>query len=347
VTLAEAQAAYGAYLAASDRAAVTGNRSLALSVVDDVQAAMVDTQFSVARATHATPPFARYSYGTPAFLLPESAPAGRPQYFVVSVDRAPVTATGAPAASATVTPATAAPGGVPSPDLAAGVRLPAQGHVLMVFQQSSTGARWRLATTSQLAPGQSLPKLATGARGYIPVVPMNTADDKLLVRPALAGPLQAAVVDDGPASAAASVVASGPLTTGVYEIAQTSARGISAPQGDAYQWMLEGSNYARLALRTADGGALVLYAMYLNTAVQTPSVLAQANPAVPGPPIAIPGFLKALMTGGRQSVRNRLEAQDVLSFAAIDPPASGQGGSAAAKIAVIAIGGGVRSAAAF
>jgi hypothetical protein len=111
--------------------------------------------------------------------------------------------------------------------------------------------------------------------------------------------------------------------------------------------MLEGSNYARLALRTADGGALVLYAMYLNTVVQTPSAVAQANPLVPGPPITIPGFLKSLMPRDQQSARNRLQAEDVLSFVAIDPPAPKQGGSAAAKIQVIAIGGGVRSAMAF
>ena len=350
VTVAEAQAAYNAYIAASDRAAATGNRSLAMSVVDDVQAAMVDTQFNVARATSARPPLARYSYGSPAFILPEAASAGDPRYFVVSVDRAPVTGTGAPATSATATPATSAtsaPGGVPSPDLAAGVSLPAQGHVLMVFEQPPTGGTWRLDSTSQLAPGQSVPKLATDSRGYVLTQPMSAPDGSQLVRPALAGPLQAAVVDDGPASAAARVVASGPLTTGLYEIARTSARGVLAPSGDAYQWMLQGSNYARLALRTADGGALVLYAMYLNTIVATPSVLAQEKPPVPGPTITIPGYLKALMPAGQRPARNRLQTEDVLSFAAIDPPASQQGGSATAKIQVIAIGGGARSASAF
>ena len=61
-----------------------------------------------------------------------------------------------------------------------------------------------------------------------------------LVRPALAPPLQASVVDDGPASPAAQAVASGPLTTGLYDIGATSARGIAPPPGDVYQWLLEG-----------------------------------------------------------------------------------------------------------
>src|SRR6185437_11869960 len=37
LTMTGAQTAYSAYLAASDRASITGNRSLAMSVVDDVQ----------------------------------------------------------------------------------------------------------------------------------------------------------------------------------------------------------------------------------------------------------------------------------------------------------------------
>ena len=81
--------------------------------------------------------------------------------------------------------------------------------------------------------------------------------------------------------------------------------------------------------------------------VQTPSLLAKASPNVPGPPITIPGYLKSLMPGDQQTARNRLQAEDVLSFAAIDPPASPQGGSIAAKIQVIAIGGGIRNANAF
>ena len=353
LTLTQARAAYRAYIVTSDRASAIGNRSLALSVVNGVQAAFVDTQFNVARATHAKPPFPRYSYGTPTFFLPEAAPAGDPQYFVVSADRAPVAATG-PATTSAAGGATAAPGGGPSPDRAAGVALPAQGHVLMLFEQPAKGAQWRLASTSQLAPGQSVPKLAIDTNGYVLTESMSAPDASQLVRPALAGPLQAAVVDDGPASAASRVVASGPLTTGMYEMARASARGVSAPPGDAYQWMLEGSNYAHLALRTADGGALVLYAMYLNTLVQTPSVVAQADPLVPGAPITIPDYLKALMPGGHGPARNRLLAEDVLSFAAVDPPAPAQGaqetvspGTAAAKIQVIAIGGGVRYASAF
>jgi hypothetical protein len=214
----------------------------------------------------------------------------------------------------------------------------------MLFEQAAEGGPWQLASTSQLMPGQAIPKLATDSRGYVHIQPMNTASARQLVRPALTGPLQAAVVDDGPASPASRVVAGGPLTTGMYDAARTSARGISAPQGDDYAWVLEGSNYGKLSLATADGGALVLYAMYLRTTVQTPSVSAQVIPLVPGPAITIPAFVKPLLPKGRHNARNRLLAEDVLSFAAIDPPAPGQGAATPAKIQVIAIGGGVRYA---
>jgi hypothetical protein len=153
------------------------------------------------------------------------------------------------------------------------------------------------------------------------------------------------VVDDGPASPASRLVASGPFTTGLYQQAATSARGISAPPGDVYQWVLEGSNYGRLALRTADGGVLVLYAMYLNTTVETRSALSQDVPVLPGPPITVPAYLRPLLLAGQQGryePRTRLQSQDTLSFVAVVPPAADK----AAKIRVIAIGGGIHTASA-
>jgi hypothetical protein len=169
---------------------------------------------------------------------------------------------------------------------------------------------------------------------------LSSPGNAALVRPALTPPLQATVVDDGPTSAATRFVASGPLTTGMYQAAATSARGIAAPPGDVRQWLLEGSGYGRLALRTADGGVLVLYAMYLNNTVETKSALNQDIPVLPGPPITVPDYLKPLLSPAHWAPRTRLLAQDILTFAAIDPPAA----SNTAMVQVIAIGGGLHSA---
>jgi len=154
------------------------------------------------------------------------------------------------------------------------------------------------------------------------------------------GALQAAVVDDGPASPAASVVASGPLTTGMYQAARTSALGLSAPHGDIYQWELDGSNYGKFALRLADGGALVFYAMYLDSTIEIPAVLNDSTALTPGPPITVPDYLMPLLPAGTKPPRVQLESQELLSFVAVDPTAGG------AKISVIAVGGGLSYASA-
>jgi hypothetical protein len=204
---------------------------------------------------------------------------------------------------------------------------------LVLFEKATATGPWQLASDSRLAPGVSPPALATDGTGHVPVVALS--DTALLARPDVAGALQAAVVDDGPASPAASVVASGPLTTGIYQAEHDTLLGLSVPPGDVSQWGLDGSNFSRFALRTADGGALVFYTMYLNTTVEVPALLNKSEPVNPGPPIAVPPYLAPLLAPGATTPRKHLEAQQLLSFAAVDPP----GGPA--KIQVIAIGGGL------
>ena len=141
------------------------------------------------------------------------------------------------------------------------------------------------------------PKLATDSAGYVPTVPLS--DAALLAQPDDAGPLQAAVVDDGPASAATRAVAAGQLTTGLYQGARSHADGMTAPHGDVYQWELDGSSLPEFALRTAAGGALVFYAMTLNTTVAVPDVINKANPVHSGPPIQVPVDLQRLLPAGQ------------------------------------------------
>jgi hypothetical protein len=262
--------------------------------------------------------YASRSYGTPVFYLPERA--GYPRFF---------------AASATQTVNGTGPGSQPATSIA-GTRVPADGIALLVFEQASAGASWLLASTSSLAAGEALPKLATDSAGYIPVV--TPAAAALLAQPADVGPLQAAVVDDGPASAAARAVAAGPLTTGLYRGAVSHSGGLTAPPGDVYQWELDGSSYPEFALRTAAGGALVCYAMTLNTTVAVPGYINLADPVRSGAPIRIPAGLLPLLPAGQAAPLVQLSSSQLLSFAAVDPPPG------RAKVQVIAIGGGLVSA---
>lgn len=309
LTTAQASQAFASYVAVAGRAASTGDATLALSAVTGVQKMAVASQLKAAESGAGT--LARYRYGTPAFYLPRSD--GYPRWFVASVTRSAV-------------------GRQSSPGGTAGLSLAPTGQVLMLFSQGGAAAPWLLSSTSQLPAGMSVPPLATDSAGYVATVPLNSGAQ--LARPDTTGPLQAAVVDDGPASPAAKVVAAGSLTTGIYQAARAAQ---TPPAGDIYEWELEGTHYANFALRTADGGALVFYGMYLDSSVEVPSVL-NKGVVKPGPPITVPGYLAFLLKPGQPAPRVKLDTQQLLSFAAVDPPA---GSSAAAKIQVIAIGGGL------
>jgi hypothetical protein len=332
LTQAQAGQAFDAYVAASNQAAATDDGKLALSLVTGVQQSLVSATVnshaasSTSGGTSAysstlgvTPALSQYAYGTRTFYLPE--PTGYPRFFVADVTRAP-------AVKGVSKDATASVGGA---------RVPVDGRALMVFEQSAAAGPWQLASVAQFPSGTTLPSLATDKNGYIPQVSLTSTD--LLAQPYATGPLQAAVVDDGPAGAAAKAVAAGPLTTGLYQAARDRADiGLEVPAGDTYQWSMEGTPYPAFALRTADGGALVLYAMYLNSTVAVPGYFDDASPVEPGASITIPLDVLPLLPSGQPSPRVRLEAQSLFSFAAIDPPAT------SSKITVLAIGGGLNYA---
>jgi len=141
-------------------------------------------------------------------------------------------------------------------------------------------------------------------------------------------------------------VAAGSLTTGLYQAARgryqaaadPALSGLEVPAGDIYQWSMEGTPYPAFALRTADGGALVLYAMYLNNTVSIPGYIDDASPLQPGPSIKAPPAVLSLLPSGQPAPRVQLTAQSLFSFAAIDPPAG------SSKITVLAISGGLNYA---
>ena len=334
ITTAQARQAFNAYVATTATAIRTVDGKLALSVVTGAQRSLVAASLkgivSVCSTPSSTgegcfygghPNYGQYTYGTPTFYLPE--PTGYPRFFVADVTRS---VKGSKPAAGAVTSI-------------GGAQVPVDGPALMLFEQSAATGPWQLASVSQFPAGSTLPRLATDANGYVPQVPLTSAG--LLAQPYATGPLQAAVVDDGPASAAAKAVAAGPLTTAMYQAARDrSGTGLQVPGGDVYQWDMEGTAYPAFALRTADGGALVLYAMYLNSTVAVPSYLNKGDPINPGPPIEIPLDLSPLLPANPPTPRVALEQQDLLSFAAIDPSAG------PSKIQVIAVGGGLNYAAA-
>jgi hypothetical protein len=340
ITRAQAGRVFDAYVTATARAARTSDGPLALSVVTGVQRAVLAATLSshtvVVPGPESSddpgmygspliikPTYAQYSYGTPTFYLPE--PAGYPRFFVADVTQALKGTTPRDGATTSV----------------GGATIPADGPALMLFEQAAASAPWLLASVSELPSGVALPELATDSAGYIPTVPLS--DASLLAQPDFTGSLQAAVVDDGPASAAARAVAAGPLTTGMYQGARDHVDGLGAPPGDVYQWDLEGSSLPQFALRTSGGGALTFYAMSLDTTVAVPDVINKADPIHSGPPIQVPADLLPLLPVGQPAPLIQLSSSQLLSFAAVDP-ATGDPASGTTKIQVIAIGGGLTSA---
>jgi hypothetical protein len=319
VTAPEAAAAYQRIIPAVAWPRAYANATAALASTTDVARVQTSTGLLTIRYFNARLPASNaVRLGTPVFFLPEAS--GYPQWFVASASATYADVPALPARQKRI----GTPGGIQWPN--------ASGKLVFLFTKATATARWQLSSGSVLAPGVSLPALATDRAGHVPTVALS--DAALRAQPNLTGPLQAAVVDDGPGSPSAQVVASGPLTTGIYDNERAGLLGLTAPHGDALEWELEGSDYRQFALRTADGGALVFYAMYLNTTVQTPASLNLALPLNPGPAISVPQPLAPLLGHGQRAPRIKLEGQQLLSFAAVDPPASG------GKIQVIGIGGG-------
>jgi hypothetical protein len=289
LTLAQAQQVYDAYVATSTAAAKQGDESEGLEHVGDAQWAFLHSQYTALSTTGT--PVAQYSYGTPVFYVP--ALADFPLWFVVAVP----------------------------------IRTETDGHLapavntLLAFQRYVPSRLWTLDGSAVL--DRPLPAIARDADGYVSGV--SAADSSLLLPPELVGATQAAVVDEGPAAPAAAVIASGLQTTGMYT-AQNAQGNADSTQGLNYEWLLQSASFAQYQLQTTDGGALVIYSMYLNTTTEHPG-------NVSGTPIAVPAnFVPILPTTAKKVGPHGVSANWTYEFAAVDPPQSAHG----AKVEVIA-----------
>jgi hypothetical protein len=292
LTFAEAEAAYGSYLTASEAAAARGNATQGEANVAYAQWYIMHSQYTALATAHT--PVPRYRYGQPVFYVP--ALAGYPEWFMVAVPRTAVV-NGQPGAAV---------------------------NTLMVFQRYDKKLPWTLAGSAEL--NQSLPAIARDKDGY--AIDVRTTEPDLLLRPDVLGATQAAVVDDGPASPAATVIGSGPLTTGLYA-AQNAQGSAATARGQLYQWLLQGSDFPQFELRTADGGALVMYAMSLNTTTEYPGLAS-------GSPIPVPANFVPLLGAPTEIGYHEVLADWTFEYAAVDPPSTAQN----AKVQIIGAGGG-------
>jgi hypothetical protein len=196
-------------------------------------------------------------------------------------------------------------------------------NTIMVFEKYTPTRSWALAFTAVL--NRALPVIARSSDGY--AIAVSDSEPNLLLPPDVVGATQAAVVDEGPTSPAATVVGSGPYTDGLYAAQAAQARS-DASRRLQYQWLLQGTPYAQFQLRTADGGALIVYGMDLDTATQHPNAAA-------GSPIPIPAWAAALF-GKPEIGYHGLWINYTNEYAAIDPPPNAHN----AKLQIIGADGG-------
>ena len=292
VSLAEAESVYSSYIATSDAAAAAGNEDKVLAISSAAAWSQAKGQYT-ALATAGTP-VPRYRYGQPVFYVP--ALAGYPEWFVVAVPRRTGT----------------------------GGQLSAAVNTLMLFTRAKTTVAWSLSGAAVL--GQPLPAVVRDGDGY--AIDVTTTDPSLLLRPDVIGATHAAVVDEGPASPAAAVIADGPYTTGLY--AAQAAQGAAAQaRGLKYEWLLMGAAFPEFELRLVGGGALVLYGMYLNTTTEHPNLVA-------GSPIPVPAAFSPLLAAPTEMGYHAVYANWTYQFAAVDPPSTARN----AKVEIIAAQGG-------
>ena len=306
LTPAAAMRVFDSYVTAEHVALADRSELLALSLVTNGAYDLTVASFHI--AGHG--PLPAYDYGKPTLYVPKLSTY--PYWFMAAVSR---------------TPASSGRGASARP-------------VVLVFDKSDADAQWTLDGTVALPPGTPPLPVAVGSSGY--ATPLPTFDQALKATPNVVGALQAAVVDGGPASPSAAVVAAGPQTTGMYRTYSAAAHQATALQ-ETYQWELDGVHDPVFTLRTTDGGGLVYYTMHLDTLAQISSAAARSHGhRSPVSPIPIPPAFRPLLPLHQPPVHHELATEQTLQYLALVPPASAH----AAKIQVIGVGGGPTSASA-
>ncbi|MGW2487543.1 hypothetical protein ACWCV9_10020 [Streptomyces sp. NPDC001606] len=174
---------------------------------------------------------------------------------------------------------------------------------LLVFTRGDLGERWRVSYLTLVRPG-AVPAFTTGDDGFAEAVPADAAG--LAMKPAELSKAYTGYLKNG-----GSGFAEGPFTSGLRAGRTHQAK----RPGLVRQYLdqpLDHGAYAPLALRTADGGALVFFSTHhfeKQTAAQGTSVPAQTKD------------VQALTQG---EIKQSLTLESVAGDVAVDPAGGGQ-----------------------
>ncbi|MGJ6963318.1 hypothetical protein ACSDR0_15535 [Streptosporangium sp. G11] len=132
--------------------------------------------------------------------------------------------------------------------------------VLTLMRQD--GEDWQVSSTSLLDEGARPPAVATDAEGY--ATALGEEDATVAISPRLMAPLHATSAEEGERGFAARLIEEGPHTTGFADEI-TKRRADEKNNCLGYDSIFAASDYPVHALRTTDGGALVLYSLIRTT----------------------------------------------------------------------------------
>ncbi|MGE5292874.1 MAG: hypothetical protein ACM3ML_37945 [Micromonosporaceae bacterium] len=293
LSLAAARQVFNTFVTTDDVARAAGDERLELTLVNNAQVPLTVATYET--AAYFGTPVPRYVYGTPRLYVPQMT--GFPFWFAAVVRRAPLG--GGPARTA-----------------------------IMVFTRPAPDDSWQLSLSTLLLPGATLPPIAVDGSGH--ATALATFDHQLLVTPNSTGALQATVAEQGSDAPAAALIAPGPYTTGLHrEILIAKHREIR--KGLAYDSLLDGTTFPLYALRTTDGGGLILYSLNRNTVI--------LRKGKQGRQIEIPqAFAPVLDAADNLVIRFELDTTETYQFAT-KVPAKRSGGAPAIMRVIAADGG--------
>ncbi|WP_258527939.1 hypothetical protein [Streptomyces sp. NBRC 110611] len=177
----------------------------------------------------------------------------------------------------------------------------------LVFSRNGIDEQWRAVYLAEF-DGNKAPKLKTDQDGYAEAVPTDGASG-LMVAPGRLSRAYADYLNTGQGS----TFAPGPHTDGWRA---KRARDANLP-GQRIQWDDAATNHPPVALRTADGGALVFFSTLYH----------QLKTVSTGARITVPPALRGLIVGAHnpQQAISRM-AFTTVSMQAVTVPAEGSGG---------------------
>ncbi|MFA1548543.1 hypothetical protein [Actinomadura chokoriensis] len=275
-----AEQAFRTYVIDEDVARAAVDERLALAWTSDGQAQLTAAEFR--KAAYDGDPVRRFTYGKPRLYVPKLKDAAYPQWFMVSVERSVL--------------------GKPK----------SEHRLLMTFVLRGPSDRWRLTHATLLQKKVKEPKVAIDDDGYAEA--LSTDDTSVLIRPRDVGGIQATVAAEGGGSVAAKVMKANAVTTGFYRDARREKK--KAKKKDlTLQVVYTATPFPYFGLRTENGGGLVVYSLFRNTA------LVAKDPDTPKP--EIPDDAEHLLDGTVEG--NEVDTTSTLHFAAFDPPKAKKG----------------------